>query len=616
MKSESQGLRARLQGVVRTAGGARWCVWGPRHSRIHLVLGMDGDRQVMPMSNEPDGYHSLEVAGVATGLRYAYRPEGAEFDLPDPASRWQPDGVHRPSAVFFPDDYEWHDQGWQGVSMRELAIYELHVGTFTAAGTFAAAIPRLPQLKELGITAIEIMPVAQFPGTRNWGYDGVHPYATQNSYGGPRGLQELVDAAHQLGLGVILDVVYNHLGPEGNYLAQFGPYFTNRYHTPWGSAFNYDGPDSDPVRSFVIENACQWVRDFHIDGLRLDAVQTIYDLGAFHLLAELRGRVSQVAAEAGRSAVVIAETNQNDSRITASTERGGYDLDGVWSDDFHHSVHSLLTQECEGYYVEYGEPEQLAKAYRSVFVYDGCYSSYCRRRHGSSVADQPRERFIVSIQNHDQIGNRALGDRFGTLISPAAQRLAAALLLLSPNTPMLFMGEEYGETNPFPFFCSFGDPALIDGVRQGRKREFAELAFTWRGEIPDADSPATYEQAKLSWRWSDDPSREGLRRLYQALLEARRSWSPLVDRQHCAAQVVTAPASHSLLVIERGRNPSLIAIANLSDGAVDLPKDLIAGRRAILSTSERQYGGHRSNWNSVDRLSSHELIIWGDATWK
>ena len=568
------------------------------------------------MTAEEDGYYALELSGIESGTRYVFQLGDSGQDLPDPASRWQPDGVHRPSAVFLPDEYTWHDQAWAGLSMPELVIYELHVGTFAPEGTFASVIPRLAQLKELGVTAIEIMPVSQFPGTRNWGYDGVHPYAAQNSYGGPQGLMELVDAAHAAGLGVILDVVYNHLGPEGNYLDPFGPYFTTRYHTPWGSALNYDGSGSDPVRRYVIDNACQWIRDFHIDGLRLDAVQTIYDLSAWHLLAELQAEVQQTAAACGRTAVVIAETNQNDALITAAVEQRGYGLDGVWSDDFHHAVHGLLTGERDGYYMDFGQAGHLAKAYSDVFTYDGCYSEFCRRRQGSRVVDQPRERFVVCIQNHDQIGNRALGDRLGTLISPAAQRLAAALLLISPNTPMLFMGEEYGETNPFAFFCAFGDLALIEGVREGRKREFAEFAFDKVQAIPDANAASTFDSARLSWSWEDDPRRAGLRLLYQTLLAARRSWPPLVDRTRCDARVIDTGADRPLLVVERGPKPGLVAIANLTGEPVELPAGLTAGRQPLLSTAERRFGGERDKLDAIARLTSHELVLWGDASWK
>ena len=316
----------------------------------------------------------------------------------------------------------------EAIAPEDLVFYELHVGTFTPEGTFAAIIPRLPELASLGVTAIELMPVAQFPGDRNWGYDGVHPNAVQNSYGGPRALQQLVDAAHRAGLAVFLDVVYNHLGPEGNYFGKFGPYFTDRYQTPWGQAINYDGPDSDPVRQFVVDNACQWVRDFHIDGLRLDAVHAIFDLGARHILADIQAAVQAEADLAGRRVHVIAESNQNDVRLVSPVERGGYGLDGVWNDDFHHSVHALLTGERDGYYEDFGQPADLAKAVNDVFVYDGCYSPFRRRRHGSRVGDLDRTRFVVCVQNHDQVGNRAQGDRLSVLVPPAAAAIGVRIV--------------------------------------------------------------------------------------------------------------------------------------------------------------------------------------------
>ena len=450
------------QGALLDADGSiLWRLWAPKSERVLLVIGAGTDRREISMTAEPFGYHTHRASGIREGFRYAFKlSDGQEF--PDPASRWQPDGVHRPSAVFSPAAFTWTDRNWRGVRREDLVFYELHVGTFTPAGTFDAIIPRLSELAALGITAIELMPIAQFPGERNWGYDGVYPYAVQNSYGGPRALQRLVDAAHQRGLAVFLDVVYNHLGPEGCYFNQFGHYFTNHYHTPWGAAINFGDAYSDPVRQFFIDNARVWIRDFHIDGLRLDAIHAIYDASALHILAEIRAAVHRIGKEQNRAVHVVAESNLNDVRVVNPPERGGHGLDGAWSDDFHHSVHALLTGERDGYYQDFGEPEQLVKALNNVYVYDGCYSPFRRRRHGSSVGTTDRTRFIVALQNHDQIGNRAMGDRLSTLLPPAAQRLAAGLMLLSPFVPLMFMGEEYGETRPFPFFCSFGDPDLVE----------------------------------------------------------------------------------------------------------------------------------------------------------
>ena len=386
-------------------GSVVWRVWAPLSATVSLVTLPSGQRQETAMTPEGGGYFTHRQAQAEEGLRYAYQlADGREY--PDPASRWQPEGVHAASALFSPQSYAWSDAEWRGVARDESGHLRIaRRAPSRRRARWRQSFRACRNWLSLGVTAVELMPVAQFSGDRNWGYDGVHPYAVQNSYGGPRALQRLVDAAHQIGLAVILDVVYNHLGPEGNYLGNFGPYFTDRYHTPWGTAVNYDGPDSDAVRQFVVDNACAWVRDFHADGLRLDAVQTIYDFGPRHILAEIQAAVQREAARAGRPVHVIAESNQNDVRLVRSRDRGGYGLDGVWSDDFHHGIHALLTGERDGYYLDFGEPAQVAKALNDVFVYDGCYSPFRRRRHGSRVGAIDRTRFVVCIQNHDQVGD-------------------------------------------------------------------------------------------------------------------------------------------------------------------------------------------------------------------
>lgn len=647
----------RPQGAIRQPDGSVvWRVWAPKAGQVQLVLEREGCREVRGMETEPYGYFALGDSDVPEGSRYMYRlGEGCE--LPDPASRWQPDGVHDPSAVFFPDNYPWSDSGWTGVPREELVIYELHIGTFTPEGTFDAVVPRLGQLKELGVTAVEIMPVGQFPGNRNWGYDGVYPYAVQESYGGPRALQRLVDAAHAAGLAVLLDVVYNHFGPEGCYLAQFGPYFTDRYHTPWGDAVNFDGPESDAVRRFVVANARMWVRDFHFDGLRLDAVHAIYDFGARHILAELQEGVQEVASEQGRTVHVIAETHQNDVRLIDPVERNGFGLDGVWSDDFHHSVRVLLTGNREGYYRDFGHPAHLAKAMERVFVYDGQYSPFRRRRHGNPVEDRDRSRFVVCVHNHDQVGNRALGDRSACYLPEAAQRLACGLLLVSPCVPLLFMGEEYGERHPFPFFCSFGDDNLIEAVRRGRREEFAALEFEWGEEIPDPQDPATFDSAKLAWDWPEETFHAKLRRLYVDLLAARRTLPALLDRSRTKTNILPIDAhdadaseKQALLVVERGGEQGVLIVANLTDRRVPLsgavaqdaeseeddkrgdsenrptvarlseslspdsttgfPGDSFLHRASLLSTEAEAYGGMRNTTEPVDELLPYELVIW------
>jgi maltooligosyltrehalose trehalohydrolase len=603
------------QGAVQQPDGSViWRVWAPLSSAVSLVTFSAADRRETAMAAEGGGYFVHRQAQAEEGLRYAFRLADGR-DYPDPASRWQPDGVHRPSALFFPAGYDWSDQGWRGAARADLVIYELHVGTFTPEGTFEAIIPRLPQLRALGVTAIELMPVAQCPGQRDWGYNAVYPYAAQQSYGGPRGLQRFVDAAHRGGLAVILDVIYNHLGPEGNYAGNFGPYFTNCYRTPWGQAINYDGPLSDPVRQFVIDNARMWARDFHADGLRLDAVQTIYDFGPRHILAEIQAAVQREAARARRLVHVIAETNQNDVRLVRPRKQGGCGLDGVWSDDFHHSVHALLTGERDGYYEDFGRPAQLAKAYNDVFVYDGCYSVFRRRRVGTRAGALDRTRFVVCLQNHDQVGNRARGDRLSTLVSPAAQRLACGLLLVSPCVPLLFMGEEYGETGPFPFFSSFEDPTVIEGVRRGRREEFAALKFKWGLEVPDPQAPETFAAAKLRWSWPEGSVQAQRRQLYQDLLAARRQWPALRDRRHTVARLVNVDTGcatkATLLLVERGGDGGLLAVANLAAEAASAAALNLGSRDPLLSTEDARYGGTRRTDGSREEILPHELLIFG-----
>ncbi|HEY1016972.1 MAG TPA: malto-oligosyltrehalose trehalohydrolase, partial [Herpetosiphonaceae bacterium] len=423
--------------------------------------------------------------------------------------------------------FAWGDGAWRGLPLDEYIIYELHVGTFTAEGTFDAIIPRLDSLRELGVTAIELMPVAQFPGERNWGYDGAYPYAVQESYGGIGGLKRLVDACHARGLAVILDVVYNHLGPEGNYASLYGPYFTPRYATPWGSAINFDGAGSDEVRAFFLGNALRWIEEFHIDALRLDAVHAILDWSARPFLQELGDEVRALAERLGRNVYLIAESDLNDPRVVRPAESGGYGMDAQWSDDFHHALHTLLTGEGGGYYADFlPDPAApslapLARAWREGFVYGGEYSPGRQRRHGLPSRDVPAAKLVICAQNHDQIGNRMLGERLGALVSFEQQKLAAAMVLLSPFIPLLFMGEEYGETAPFLYFISHGDPDLVAAVRAGRREEFA--AFAWQGEPPDPAAPATFQASKLNHDLCQQEPHRTLRAWYRELIRLRTS---------------------------------------------------------------------------------------------
>ncbi|MDQ3702362.1 MAG: malto-oligosyltrehalose trehalohydrolase, partial [Chloroflexota bacterium] len=516
-------MRLLERGAVPLADGStRFTVWAPKARLVELALERDGKTELHPLAAGSGGVHGATVRRVPAGSDYSYRLDGGP-DRPDPVSRWRPRGVHGPTRIVDPAAFQWSDAGWRGVETSDLAIYELHVGTFTPAGTFDGVIERLPALRELGVTAVEIMPVAEFPGGRNWGYDGVSLYAVKSTYGGPNGLKRLADAAHRAGLAVLLDVVYNHLGPEGNYLGEFGPYFSDRYRTAWGEGFNLDGPDSDEVRRYLVDNAVYWVTEYHLDGLRLDAADRIVDLSPVHLAEEIGEAVHAQGEALSRRALVIAEIDANDPRWVRGREVGGYGLDAHWSDDFHHAVHAALTGERTGYYADFDHPGAVAKALGERYVNDGRYSPHRRRRHGRPAVDVPADRFVVCIQNHDQTGNRARGERLAALVPPEALRLAAAILLLSPYVPLLFMGEEYGETNPFLYFVSHGDPALAEAVRQGRRREFE----TFAGDVPDPQAEATFEASRPGWERAEAPAGVRLRALYRDLLRLRRSEAAL-----------------------------------------------------------------------------------------
>ncbi|MFZ5828684.1 MAG: alpha-amylase family glycosyl hydrolase, partial [Planctomycetota bacterium] len=449
-------------------------------------------------------------------------------------------------------------------------------------------------------------PVHQFPGGRNWGYDGVHAFAVQNTYGGPRALQRLVDAAHREGLAVVLDVVYNHFGPEGNYLGKFGPYFSDRYHTPWGSAVNFDTPGSDPVRWHFIDNALYWVRHFHVDGLRLDATHEIYDHGPLHILEELQAAVQREAGRRQWPVHVVAESDRNDPRLIRAAEQGGYALDGTWSDDFHHAVHALLTGDRTVYYRDFGSLDQLAKGFRDAFVFDGQFSEYRGRRQGRPVGDLDRRKFVVCVQNHDQVGNRPQGDRLSQMLPPAALRLACGVMLISPYVPLLFMGEEYGEQRPFPFFCSFLDRHLVRAVRRGRRAGFAgEL------RVPDPQAERTFRSAVLTWQWPEGSWQAAIRRLYCDLLRARRRWDALRDRGPARSRLLAADGNQPCLMVERGAEGALLAVANCS--AVELPLPSIGGNRPPLrlSTESACYGGTRSDGDDPRTLLPYEMLIYG-----
>jgi maltooligosyltrehalose trehalohydrolase len=538
------------------------------------------------MESAGRGYYRAAVEGVVPGGRYFYRLDGGP-DRPDPASRCQADGVHGPSEVI-DCHFPWTDAGWGGLPLEDYLIYETHIGTFTPEGTFDAAIRRLDELKELGVTAFEVMPVAQFPGARNWGYDGVFPYAAQDTYGGAAGLKRLVDACHARGLAAIIDVVYNHLGPEGNYLCDFGPYFTNRHRTPWGEAVNFDGRGSDEVRRYFVENALQWIEEFHFDAIRVDAVHAIFDQSAYPFLRQLAGAVREAGRRLGRNVYTIGEDDLNDVRLILPERENGHGFDAQWNDDFHHAVHAQLTGERSGYYEDFGPVSAIAKAMREAFVYTGEYSAFRGRTQGSATARARASQFVVFAQNHDQAGNRMLGERLSALVPFEKLKLAAGLVLLSPYIPMLFMGEEYGETAPFLYFVDHGDPALIEAVRKGRREEFAE--FRWKTEPPDPASEETFLRSKLNYAKAGEGRHKMLREFYAELIRIRRSTPALAvpDKRSVEA---TASDERRLLWLRRW-NGGEEALAVFHFGDVEIEAEAPAGCwRKMLDSAEARWGG-------------------------
>jgi maltooligosyltrehalose trehalohydrolase len=575
-------------GANVSEGGIRFRVWSPKASSVSLVL--MGDKEPRPMNPEDRGYFSTFIQGLEPGRRYCYLLNEGQA-RPDPVSRFQPEGVHGPSEVVDPNTFVWEDQDWKGIPLEAMILYEIHTGTFTPEGTFEAIIPFLNYLKnELGVTAVELMPVAQFPGKRNWGYDGTYLYAPQNSYGGPSGLKSLVNACHRIGLTVILDVVYNHLGPEGNYLGEYGPYFTDRYKTPWGAAVNFDGPESDEVRKFVIDNACYWVTEYHFDGLRIDAIHGIFDFSARHILDEIRESVHQQARRLGRRMVVIAESDLNDVRVVNSPSKGGYGLDGQWNDDFHHCLHTLLTGERGGYYQDFGRIKQMATALQEGFVYGGQYSSYRKRHHGSSSRHLPPSKFVVFSQNHDQVGNRMKGDRLSTLTSFEALKLAAGIVLLSPNTPLLFMGEEYGEEAPFQYFVSHSDPGLIEAVRKGRAAEFA--SFQWAGEIADPQDEMTFIRSKIHLDVRHHGKNNTLLEFYQTLIKLRKQVPCLSCSDKKGIQVQAFQSEKAIWIKRQSGENRVMGVFNFNDKPTKIKTKIEKGTwQKIFASASYEWEG-------------------------
>jgi len=570
-------------------------VWAPAAGSVELVVGAKRS----PMRALERGWWHADLPPEA-GSDYGFALDGGEV-LPDPRSGWQPHGVHGMSRRVDPQAFRWSDSGWQAPPLASGVIYELHIGSFTPGGTFESAIGRLDHLVELGITHVELMPVVEFPGAHGWGYDGVDLFAPHHAYGGPKGLNRLVDACHARGLAVLLDVVYNHLGPDGNYLARFGPYFTERYSTPWGPALNFDSRGSDEVRRFLCDNACMWLRDYHFDGLRLDAVHAIFDRSPTHFLEQLAQEVDALASRLGRHLVLIAESDANDPRFVTARNRGGYGLAAQWSDDLHHALHAHLTGERTGYYSDFGSLGDLAKALRSGFVYDGRYSPYRDRVQGRSPMGLDGAQFVVCLQNHDQIGNRAQGERIGAMIGFERLKLGAALMLCSPFVPLLFQGEEWGASTPFLYFTDHQNRKLARAVREGRRREFA--AFGWDpAAIADPQAPDTFARSRLDWNEALSAPHRELLNWYKSLISLRRQSPDLCDPRLDRVRI-DHDESAGWLTMQRG---AIAVAANLSSrpqrvelrissaepilssspeirlhaGGVDLPPDGVAIARA------------------------------------
>jgi len=551
-------------------------VWAPNARTVEVESA--GCRT--PMISRSNGWWVSEAPDALPGYRYSFVLDG-DTPLPDPRSAYQPQGVHGRSQIADHSTFRWNDQGWNPPKLAGGCIYELHIGTFTPEGTFDAAISRLDHLVDLGVTHVEFMPVAEFSGDRGWGYDGVDLFAPHHSYGEPETLKQLVDACHSHGLAAILDVVYNHFGPCGNYLPQFGPYLSRRYATPWGDAVNFDGPGSDEVRRFFCDNGKMWLRDYHFDGLRLDAIHAIFDMSAVHFLKQFTNEVRTLEAELGRELTIIAESDLNNPRLVHDVEAGGYGLNAMWCDDFHHAIHGVLTGERTGYYADFGGFAEVATALQRGFVYDGRYSIYRGRAHGRPARGVSGHQFVSFTQNHDQVGNRARGNRSSELMTLARAKIAAAFLMISPSVPLIFQGEEWAASTPFLYFAGHEDVALAQGVSEGRRREF--IRFGWRPEeIPDPQAPQTFQQSKLRWEEVRLRPHKEMLEWYRTLLRLRRTVPGLCDGRFERVRVSFDETSR-WFIVER---PPVVMVVNLAETAqaMPLPDD---GLRLPLAVSDR-----------------------------
>lgn len=573
---------------LQPSGTCEFVVWAPFRTSVELQL-LKPEPETIGMEKDDRGYWRAVVEGVSGRTRYRYRLDRQET-RPDPASHSQPDGVHGASEVVDHASFRWEDHDWNGMDLRRTVQYELHVGAFSPEGTFDAVIPRLDDLRRLGVTTIELMPLAQFPGERNWGYDGAYPFAVQHSYGGADGLKRLVNACHARGMSVILDVVYNHLGPEGNYTGEYGPYFTDRYRTPWGRAINFDGPYSDEVRNFFVENALTWFMQYHIDALRLDAVHAIFDMSARHILRELSEATGDLSSRQGREYYLIAESDLSDTRVVTPYGQGGYGVHAQWLDDLHHGMHTLLTGESDGYYRDFGKVSHLVKCLKEGFVHSGQYSPFRRRRHGNSSAGISPAQFVVFSQNHDQVGNRMKGERLSSLTSFEGAKLAAALEILSPSIPLLFMGEEYAEEAPFMYFVSHSDAALIDAVRKGRREEFEQ--FVWSGEPPDPQSPETFERSHLHWELRTKGRHATMLSFYARLLEMRREIPALSELHREGVEVEGSEKTRVVMITRAHGDARIVLLMNFAMKIMPVDVALPRGPwKKVLDSSETTWSG-------------------------
>ena len=573
---------------LQADGTCLFRVWAPF---VESCLFVDEQSvRTVAMKRDEEGFWETSLAGVRHGFRYRYRLDGKK-DRPDPASQWQPEGVHGCSAVVDHSLFTWTDNSWSGIPPSKMVIGELHTGTYTPEGSFDGIIQRLDHFVAAGINTIEVMPVAHFPGVRNWGYDGVYPFAVHTAYGGAEGFKRLVDACHARDIAVLLDVVYNHLGPEGNYLRDFGPYFTeHKYRTPWGAAVNFDDQYSDHVRAYFIANALFWLEFFHLDGLRLDAVHAIYDFSARHFLEEMADATGAFGAASGRRRLLIAESDLNDPRIIAKTAAGGMGIDAQWSDDLHHALHAALTGERAGYYRDFGSLRHVADALQYGYSYRGAYSLFRKRRFGRTPKDIDAEAFVVCSQNHDQVGNRAFGERLITLAGPDGARLAAAAVLLSPMVPLLFMGEEWGEEAPFLYFVDHGDSNLCSAVREGRKKEFSE--FLGDREVPDPTDAGTFERSRPDWSGLSSEKGRSFLGFYRLLTTLRRE-HPVLSEGTFAGSSVEGPAGTSGLLVWSRENTAGRVRIYLNFADVPATAGLPGGTpwRLVFDSCDRKWGG-------------------------